>query len=53
MTVVSAVVAASKRQLLSALREGGGCLIKADAASASINRHKLYVAPYIIIIKMS
>ena len=37
--------AASKRQLPSALGEGGGGLIKADAASASINRHKLYVAP--------
>ena len=39
--------AASKRQLPSALGEGGGGLIKADAASASINRHKLYVAPKI------
>ena len=37
--------AASKRQLPSALGEGGGGLIKADAASASINRHKLYVTP--------
>ena len=37
--------AASKRQLPSALGEGGGRLIKADTASASINRHKLYVAP--------